>query len=97
MPMKPWLTKFIVNTCSFIEAAREESVKTLVELAEADKKIIISGCMAQHFQEELLEELPEAVALVGTGDYQNIVNVIERVEAGERVKVVSTQPTFYSR
>ena len=84
----------IVNTCSFIEAAREESVKTLVELAEADKKIIISGCMAQHFQEELLEELPEAVALVGTGDYQNIVDVIERVEAGERVKAVSLEPTF---
>ena len=84
----------IVNTCSFIQAAREESVKTLVELAEADKKIIISGCMAQHFQEELLEELPEAVALVGTGDYQNIVDVIERVEAGERVQAVSSVPTF---
>ena len=84
----------IVNTCSFIQAAREESVKTLVELAEADKKIIISGCMAQHFQEELLEELPEAVALVGTGDYQNIVDVIERVEAGERVQAVSSEPTF---
>ena len=45
----------IVNTCSFIEAAREESVRTLVELAEADKKIVITGCMAQHFQEQLLE------------------------------------------
>ncbi|HAE05643.1 MAG TPA: 30S ribosomal protein S12 methylthiotransferase RimO, partial [Richelia sp.] len=69
----------IVNTCSFIELAREESVKTLVELAEANKKIIIAGCMAQHFQEQLLEELPEVLALVGTGDYQKIVQVIERV------------------
>ncbi len=68
----------IVNTCSFIEAAREESVKTLVELAEANKKIVITGCMAQHFQEQLLDELPEAVAVVGTGDYHKIVNVIER-------------------
>jgi ribosomal protein S12 methylthiotransferase len=84
----------IVNTCSFIQAAREESVKTLVELAEANKKIIISGCMAQHFQEQLMEELPEAVALVGTGDYQKIVNVIERVETGEKVKEVSAQPTY---
>lgn len=84
----------IVNTCSFIQDAREESVRTLVELAESNKKIIISGCMAQHFQEQLLEELPEAVALVGTGDYQHIVNVIERVEAGERVNAVSAVPTY---
>ncbi|MBW4469553.1 MAG: 30S ribosomal protein S12 methylthiotransferase RimO [Stenomitos rutilans HA7619-LM2] len=84
----------IVNTCSFIQAAREESVRTLVELAEADKKIVITGCMAQHFQEQLLEELPEAVALVGTGDYHKIVNVIERAEAGERVQEVSQEPTY---
>lgn len=84
----------IVNTCSFIQAAREESVRTLVELAEADKKIVITGCMAQHFQEELLAELPEAVALVGTGDYQKIVEVIQRVEAGERVKEVTPEPTY---
>lgn len=84
----------IVNTCSFIEAAREESVRTLVELAEANKKVVITGCMAQHFQEQLLEELPEAVAVVGTGDYHKIVNVIERVEQGERVKQVSAEPTY---
>ncbi|MFM6761638.1 MAG: radical SAM protein, partial [Microcystis panniformis] len=84
----------IVNTCSFIQAAREESVRTLVELAEANKKIIISGCMAQHFQDELLTELPEAVAIVGTGDYQKIVEIVERVETGERVKEVSADPTF---
>ena len=84
----------IVNTCSFIQAAREESVRTLVELAEANKKIVIAGCMAQHFQEQLLEELPEAVALVGTGDYQNIVQTIQRVEAGERVKEISAVPTY---
>ncbi|MBW4561764.1 MAG: 30S ribosomal protein S12 methylthiotransferase RimO [Mojavia pulchra JT2-VF2] len=84
----------IVNTCSFIEAARVESVKTLVELAEANKKIVITGCMAQHFQEQLLEELPEAVAVVGTGDYHKIVNVIERVEQGERVNQVSAELTY---
>jgi ribosomal protein S12 methylthiotransferase len=84
----------IVNTCSFIQAAREESVRTLVELAENQKKIIISGCMAQHFQEELLAELPEAVAVVGTGDYHKIVNVIERAETGEKVKEISADPTY---
>jgi ribosomal protein S12 methylthiotransferase len=84
----------LVNTCSFIEDARKESVRTLVSLAEQGKRIIISGCLAQHFQGELLAEIPEAVALVGTGDYQNIVNVIERVEQGERVTAVSAVPTF---
>lgn len=84
----------LVNTCSFIQAAREESVRTLVELAEANKKIVITGCMAQHFQDQLLDELPEAVALVGTGDYHKIVDVIQQVEKGDRVKLVSQEPTY---
>lgn len=84
----------IVNTCSFIQAAREESVRALVELAEANKKIVITGCMAQHFQQDLLAELPEAVAVVGTGDYHKIVDVIQRAEAGERVQEVSSEPTY---
>jgi ribosomal protein S12 methylthiotransferase len=84
----------VVNTCSFIQAAREESVQALVELAENGKKIVIAGCMAQHFKEELLEELPEAVALVGTGNYQEIVDVLQRVEHGERVTAISENPTF---
>jgi len=84
----------VVNTCSFIQEARQESVRTLVELAEADKKIVIAGCLAQHFQEKLLQELPEAVAVVGTGDYHQIVKVIEKVEAGERVKQISDRPSY---
>ncbi|MFM8277922.1 MAG: 30S ribosomal protein S12 methylthiotransferase RimO [Cyanobium sp.] len=84
----------VVNTCSFIQDAREESVRTLVELAEQGKDLIIAGCLAQHFQQELLEALPEAKAVVGTGDYQHIVSVLERVEAGERVQQVSAVPSF---
>ena len=84
----------VVNTCSFIQEAREESVRTLVGLAEQGKELIIAGCLAQHFQEELLDSLPEAKAIVGTGDYQHIVEVLERVEAGERVNRVSEKPTF---
>ena len=84
----------IVNTCSFIQEAREESVRTLVELAEADKKIVITGCMAQHFKGELLEELPEAVAVVGSSDYHKIVNVIERTETGEKVEEITEEPVY---
>ena len=69
-------------------------MRTLVELAEQGKELIIAGCLAQHFQEELLESIPEAKAIVGTGDYQHIVSVLERVEAGERVNQVSAIPTF---
>ena len=87
-------TLVVVNTCSFIQEAREESVRTLVELAEQGKELIISGCLAQHFQEELLDSLPEARAIVGTGDYQHIVSVLERVQAGERVNQVSPVSTF---
>ncbi len=87
-------TVVVVNTCSFIQDAREESVRTLVELAEQGKELIIAGCLAQHFQQELLESLPEARAIVGTGDYQHIVEVLKRVEAGERVNQVSANPTF---
>ncbi|MDM7938251.1 MAG: 30S ribosomal protein S12 methylthiotransferase RimO [Cyanobium sp. CZS 48M] len=87
-------TVVVVNTCSFIQDARQESVRTLVELAEQGKELIIAGCLAQHFREELLESLPEARAIVGTGDYQHIVEVLERVEAGERVNRVSDVPTF---
>ena len=65
-----------------------------MELAEQGNELIIAGCLAQHFQEELLESLPEAKAIVGTGDYQHIVSVLERVEAGERVNQVSANPTF---
>ncbi|MFN7678057.1 MAG: 30S ribosomal protein S12 methylthiotransferase RimO [Cyanobacteriota bacterium] len=84
----------VVNTCSFIQEARQESVRTLVELAEQGKQLIIAGCLAQHFQDELLTALPEARAIVGTGDYQHIVSVLQRVEAGERVNQVSAVPTY---
>ncbi len=84
----------VVNTCSFIQEAREESVRNLVNLADQGKEIIIAGCLAQHFKEELLEALPEAKAIVGTGDYQHIVEVLKKVEKGERVNQVSDIPIF---
>ena len=65
-----------------------------MELAEQGKQLISAGCLAQHFQEELLTALPEARAIVGTGDYQHIVSVLQRVEAGERVNQVSAAPTY---
>lgn len=87
----------LVNTCSFIGDARQESVRTLVELADQGKELIIAGCLAQHFKEELMEEIPEARALVGTGDIASIVDVITAIanDSSLRVVQVSDIPNDY--
>lgn len=83
----------LVNTCSFIEDARRESVRTLVELACDGKELIIAGCLAQHFKEELLNEIPEARAVVGTGDIHKIVDVIKAVAADSSLRMVQVSAT----
>lgn len=83
----------LVNTCSFIGDARKESVRTLVELADQGKELIIAGCLAQHFKEELLTEIPEARAVVGTGDITKIVDVIKAVARDSSLRVVEVSDT----
>jgi ribosomal protein S12 methylthiotransferase len=87
----------LVNTCAFVEDARRESVRTLVELANDGKELIIAGCLAQHYKDELLEELPEARALVGTGDIGKIVDVMKAIaeDSSLRVVQVSDIPNDY--
>ena len=58
----------LVNTCAFIEEARRESVRALAEMASQGKELIITGCLAQHFKEELMAELPEAHEHLPTHD-----------------------------
>jgi ribosomal protein S12 methylthiotransferase len=83
----------LVNTCSFVEDARRESVKTLVELACEGKELIIAGCLAQHFKDELLQEIPEARAVVGTGDIHKIVDVMKAVAEDSSLRVVEVSDT----
>ena len=69
----------IVNTCSFIEDSRKESVQTILEMAnlkETDnkKKIVVAGCLPQRYKDELADSLPEADIVVGSGEFQNIAN-----------------------
>ncbi|MGL6105936.1 30S ribosomal protein S12 methylthiotransferase RimO [Romboutsia sp.] len=71
----------IVNTCGFIESAKQESIQTILELAEFKengnlKILIVTGCLAQRYSEELKAEIPEIDAIVGTGSYQNIDDII---------------------
>ena len=84
----------VVNTCSFIEQAREESIKKILEYTSQGKQVVVAGCLAQHFKDQLLDEIPEIKGLVGTGDYQKIVKVVEKVKQGEIVNEVSDTPEF---
>ena len=81
----------VVNTCSFIHDAREESIQTILEMAELKKNgvcrlLIVSGCLAEKYRDEVLEELPEVDAVVGTTAYDTICGVIDKSLAGERVR-----------
>jgi ribosomal protein S12 methylthiotransferase len=72
----------VVNTCGFIDSAKTEAIDTILELGEAKKegrikKIIVAGCLAERYQDEMLAELPEIDAVVGVGSYNNIVSAIE--------------------
>ena len=80
----------IVNTCGFIDAAKEESIDTILQMAKyketgSCKKMILSGCLAQRYPEELLKEIPEADGIIGTGNINQINDILDRSIDGERV------------
>ena len=83
----------VINTCAFLESAREEAVSEIFAANEykkqgSAKKIIVTGCLPQKFIGEIYDELPEVDAFLGVSDYDNILQVIDRVCAGERVNAV---------
>lgn len=78
----------VINTCSFINDAKEESINTILEMAEQKKSgkckvLIVTGCLAQRYKEEVLAEIPEVDAVLGTTAYDEIVGVISSVIEGE--------------
>ena len=81
----------IVNTCGFIEDAKKESIENILEFAALKsegrvKKIIVTGCMAERYKEEVAKELPECDAVIGLGANRDIVEVVNEVMAGEQVQ-----------
>ena len=84
----------MVNTCGFIESARQQSIESFFALHEAnpDAKIILSGCMAQRYAKELQEELGEASAIFGNRDLSKINEVVRQVFAGDRVVTIPSYP-----
>lgn len=82
-------TIIIVNTCGFIDAAKEESVNTILDMAELKqtanlKALIVSGCLTQRYKEQLMEEMPEIDGIVGTGDFHNINEIVDAALAGKK-------------
>ena len=86
-------TVIIVNTCGFIDAAKEESVNTILDMADLKetgrlKALIVSGCLTQRYKRQLMEEMPEIDGIVGTGDFHHINDIVDEALRGKKpVKV----------
>lgn len=79
----------IINTCCFIHDAKQESIDTILEMARYKeignlKSLIVTGCLAQRYQDEILNEIPEVDALLGTSSFSEILQVIEQVNTGKK-------------
>ena len=80
----------VVNTCAFVDEAKEESVNAILDMAEyshdGQKKLVVSGCMAQRYADQLEKEIPEVDLFIGTGEYQRIASLLEE-ESPPRIAV----------
>ena len=79
----------IVNTCGFIDAAKQEAIDTILETAQWKqqgqlKALIATGCLVERYQDEILQELPELDAVCGTGSYTDIVEAVQQALAGQK-------------
>lgn len=91
-------TVVVVNTCGFIDAAKEESVNTILDMADLKqggnlKSLIVAGCLTQRYKEVLMQEMPEIDGIVGTGDFDKITDIIEKSLIGEKPVYVGN-PVF---
>lgn len=80
----------IINTCGFIQSAKEEAIETILEFATLKnegriKKLIITGCLAERYKEEIKTEIPEADGVIGIGCNDDIVAILDEIEKGETV------------
>lgn len=90
----------VINTCCFIHDAKEESIQTILEMAEYKKTgtlkaLIVTGCLAQRYQEEILEEIPEVDEVLGTTSYDKIVDAIQEAlegKSGVRIEDIDALP-----
>ncbi|MGI9529755.1 MAG: 30S ribosomal protein S12 methylthiotransferase RimO [Acidimicrobiia bacterium] len=84
----------MVNTCGFIDAARRESIETILALSDAkrdDAKLVVMGCMAQRYEQELIEALPEADAVLGLDRYPELVGELDRLTHWEPIEITGVR------
>ena len=91
----------IINTCGFIQSAKEESINAILEAARLKeegnlKALIVTGCLAQRYKDEIIKEIPEVDALLGTSSFDKIVETVEDVLGGE-IKNFKKEKKFYRR
>ena len=89
----------IVNTCGFIEDAKQESINSILQLVDFKKqgkikKIVVTGCLSQRYPEELTSEIEEIDGMFGTSDFTKIPDFLETVLAGKKVKKINQNPDF---
>ena len=90
----------IINTCTFIEKAKEESINTILEAGQYKqygdcKGLIVTGCLSQQYQEELFTEIPEIDALIGTGSWNRIMEAVEAIQQGQRICIMDSMTNMY--
>lgn len=90
----------IVNTCGFIDSAKQESISTILEMAEyknkgkPDVKLVVAGCLTQRYKNELVESLPEADLFIGTGEFHKITEILNESEKLKAQKSFFNLPTY---
>ena len=90
----------IVNTCACIESAKEESITTILNMAEYKesgrcRSLIVAGCLGQRYGQELLDDMPEADAIIGTGAWNRIMEAVEESLKGHRVVIAGEDKLLY--
>src|SRR5215468_8751018 len=90
----------VVNTCAFIDKAKQESIDTILEMAEhkkdgACRRLIVTGCMAERYRDELKKEIPEIDAVLGTGEVPAIVGAIDGRDARLKPRATAAPLNFF--
>lgn len=89
----------VVNTCGFIDDAKKESIAKILEMSELKKsgslkKLVVAGCLTQRYKNDLVDGLPEADLFIGSGEFQNIAEILKKSDEGETKKTYFNLPTY---
>lgn len=86
----------IVNTCSFIHDAEKESVSSILQMIDAGKKVIVSGCLSQKHDKDLKLAIPELSGMIGTSNLKDIIKIVEEIEKGtEYTELIEEEPEYH--